>query len=125
MKAQLLLLIPALACSAPQYLHKGVVDGVEIGYRWNHPAGKPSELLLMMRNTTAEDKVVKAVIDLSYQGLTVETFEADTCIPAGRTFNGKVNGFYFVPERLTPDQIRSGDAVAELTSTAISNASCP
>lgn len=114
-----------LACSPTQYLHKGVQDGVELAYRWNHPPGKPSELLLKMVNTTAEDKHVDLVIDLYYQGLTVESLEADTCLKAGQTMNGKLNGIYFVPTRLTTDQIKNGDAKAELTRTTIDVSTCP
>ncbi len=114
-----------LACTPTQYLHKGVQDGVELAYRWNHPPGKPSELLLKMVNTTTEDKRVDLVIDLYYQGRTVESLQADTCIKAGRTMNGKLNGIYFTPTRLTTEQIKSGDATAELTRTVIEASTCP
>ncbi len=112
-------------CAPPEYLHKGVQDGVELAYRWNHPTGKPSELLLKMVNTTDQDKNVALIIDLYYQGLTVETLTADTCLPAGSTMNGKMNGIYFIPERLSTEQIKSGDATAELTRTNIENGTCP
>lgn len=119
------LVLATVSCAPPEYLHKGMQDGVELAYRWNHPTGKPSELLLKMVNTTDQDKDVNLVIDLYYQGLTVETLTADTCIKAGRTMNGKLNGIYFVPTRLTTEQIKSGDASAELTNTTIENGTCP
>ena len=72
------LFLSLVACAPPEYLHKGVQDGVELAYRWNHPAGKPVELLLKMVNTTEQDKEVSLIIDLYYQGLTVETLTADT-----------------------------------------------
>jgi hypothetical protein len=125
MKRHLALLALLMAgCAAPQYLHKGVHDGVELAYRWNHPPGKPSELLVRMRNTTEADREVHLTIDLYYQGRTVETLTADTCIKAGRTMNGKLNGIYFVPTRLTTEQIKSGDAVAEMTRTEVVAATC-
>ena len=125
MKRTLPLLLLALgACSAPQYLHKGVQDGVELAYRWNHPPGKPSELLVRMKNTAAEDRSVHLVIDLAYQGRTVESLTADTCIRAGQTLNGKLNGIYFVPTTLTAEQIKSGDAEAELTRSEIGRTAC-
>lgn len=113
-----------MGCSAPQYLHKGVYDGVELAYRWNHPTGKPSELLVRMENTATTDREVHLAIDLYYQGRTVETFTADTCIKAGRTMNGKLNGIYFVPAQLTTEQIKSGDAVAEMTRSEVAAGTC-
>ena len=125
MKAILLLVVLLTACSTPQYVYKGVQEDVELGYRWNHPTGKPSELLVRLKNTAAEDRSVSLVIDLSYQGLTVETLELDTCIRAGQTMNGKLNGVYFIPTRLTTEQIKSGDALADLTKTVIAKSNCP
>lgn len=125
MKGPLLLYALLVAgCSAPQYLHKGMHEGVELAYRWNHPVGKPSELLVRMKNTTTADREVHLTIDLYYQGRTVETLTADTCIKAGRTMNGKLNGLYFVPAQLTTEQIRSGDATAEMTRTEVTAATC-
>ena len=98
---------------------------MELAYRWNHPPGKPSELLLKMVNTTTEDKRVALVIDLYYQGRTVESLEADTCLKAGQTMNGKLNGIYFIPIAMTTEQIKTGDATAELTRTMIEPGSCP
>jgi len=124
-----LLLLPFLfspdASAQSRFIHKGELNGVEMAYRWNHPTGKPSELLLKLRNTTNEDRRVSLVIDLYYQGHTVEVLEADTCIKAGRTMNGRLNGIYFVPTRLTPEQIGSGDAEAELTRSLVEPAICP
>jgi hypothetical protein len=101
-----------------------VQDGVELAYRWNHPPGKPSELLVRMKNTAAEDRSVHLVIDLAYQGRTVESLTADTCIRAGQTLNGKLNGIYFVPTTLTTEQIKSGDADAELTRSEVGRTAC-
>lgn len=125
-----LLLVPPLlalaGCKGPEWLQKGVHDGVELSYRWNHPAGKPTELLLRMHNPTSEDRAIDLAIDLYYQGRTVETLSADTCIRAGQTMTGKLNGIYFIPERVTTEQIKSGDAKAEVTRTqARPVARCP
>lgn len=119
------LVLLAFACAPTQYVHKGVQDGVELAYRWDHPVGKPSALLLKLVNTTVEDKEVDLVIDLSYQGRTVESFTADTCIKAGHTMNGRLNGIYFTPTTLSAEQIKSGDASAELTRTTITKSTCP
>ena len=78
-----------------------------------------------MKNTTQEDRHVSLVIDLYYQGLTVEVLEADTCIKAGRTLNGNLNGIYFIPQRLSSEQIKSGDAEAELTRSEVTPETCP
>lgn len=121
----LLFLVPAALCAQSKFIHKGERNGVEMAYRWNHPMGKPSELLLKLKNTSEEDKHVDLVIDLYYQGLTVESFAADTCIKSGATLNGKLNGIYFVPQRVTSEQIRSGDAEAELTRSVVQNGTCP
>ncbi|HNR54099.1 MAG TPA: hypothetical protein PKJ19_02955 [Flavobacteriales bacterium] len=122
----LLLLVPPLQVAAQKgFIHKGEREGVEMAYRWNHPVGKPSELILKLKNTTQEDRHVSLVIDLYYQGLTVEVLEADTCIKAGRTLNGKLNGIYFIPQRLSSEQIKSGDAEAELTRSEVTPETCP
>jgi len=115
----LVLLLAFSGCAPVQYVQKGTQDGIDFAYRWNHPAGKPSELILKMTNTTTEDKRVDLVIDLYYQGVTVESLEADTCIKAGATMNGKLNGIYFIPERITTAQIKDGGATAELTRTMV------
>lgn len=120
-----LLLVALCGCAPTKYIQKGTFDGVEVSYRWNHPKGKPSEILLKMTNTTAEDKQVDLAIDLSYQGRTVETLRTDTCIRVGQTMNGKLNGVYFIPEQLTTEQIKSGDAAAELTNTTVEGTTCP
>jgi hypothetical protein len=120
-----LLLVALCGCAPTQYIQKGTFEGVEVSYRWNHPTGKPSELLLKMTNTSVEDKQVDLVIDLQYQGRTVGSLRADTCIRVGQTMNGKLNGIYFVPEQLTTEQIKSGDATAELTNTTVEGTTCP
>ncbi|MBK6371646.1 MAG: hypothetical protein IPF64_18025 [Flavobacteriales bacterium] len=51
--------------------------------------------------------------------------ELDTCIRAGRTMNGKLNGVYFIPTRLTTEQIKSGDAVAEMHGRINGKSICP
>ena len=113
-----------VSCGTSQFVQKGVMDGVEVAYRWNHPAGKPSELLLKLKNTDTEDRRIHMIVDLYYQGRTVETLIADTCIRSGQTLNGKLNGIYFRPEQLTTEQIKSGDAQAEVTKTEVSTGSC-
>lgn len=118
-------LVSLAGCAGPQYVYKGVHDGVELSYRWKHATGKPSELLLKMTNTATEDKQVALVLDLYYQGRTVESFEADTCIKVGQTLNGKLNGFFFVPQRLSTEQILSGDGTVEMTNTTIVPGVCP
>ena len=120
----IMLLLLAASCAQKNWLYKGSHDGVDISYRWNHPVNKPSELVLRMQNTASEDKRVEVVIDLFYQGRTVETLLADTCIRVGQTLDGKVNGIYFVPERLNTTQIKDGGTNVELTNTGVSSAVC-
>lgn len=123
----LLLLIAGCACISPafgQFLSKGTHEGVEIAYRWRHPKGKPSELLLKLKNTAEADKRVSIAIDLFYQGLTVESFEADTCVRAGQQLAGRLNGFYFIPERISTEQIKDGSAEVEVTRTIVTNEPC-
>jgi predicted RecA/RadA family phage recombinase len=108
-----------MGCAAPQYLAKGTHDGVEVAYRWSHPANKPSELLLRLKNTTENDKQIELVIDVAYQGRTVESLSADTCIKAGQELNGKLNGIYFIPTRVTTQQIKDGGVDVDLTRTTV------
>lgn len=124
-QAALLSILLLVSCAMPQYVSKGTQNGVEIAYRWNHPVGKPSELWLRLKNTTEQDKHLNLGIDLYYQGRTVEMFEADTCLRAGQLLNGKLNGIYFVPERVTTAQIKDGSAEVETTRTLIETAGCP
>lgn len=119
-----LVLILLCGCSGPQFLYKGQQDGVDIAYRWKHVPGKPTELLLRLENKAMEDKRMELVIDLYYQGRTVESLLADTCIKVGQTLNGKVNGFYFKPEKVSTEQIKSGEVNVEITRTMIEAAEC-
>lgn len=108
-----------------QFISKGTHEGVEIAYRWRHPKGKPSELQLRMKNAAATDKRISLGIDLYYQGLTVESFEADTCLHAGQQITGRLNGFYFIPQRLTTAQIKDGGADIDITRTVVTDEPCP
>ena len=119
----LVLLLPSL--SFGQYTSKGTQNGVEIGYRWNHPVGKPSELLVQLKNTEAQHKHVELAIDLYYQGRTVESLEADTCIRSHQSLTGKLNGIRFVPERLTREQLKDGGAEIDIVRTVITAQPCP
>jgi hypothetical protein len=112
-------------CAHAQLVEKGRINGVDVAYRWRHPTGKPSELLIRLENTEAHDQRVALHVDLIYQGLTVEIFEADTCIRAGAILNGRVNGIFFRPQRLTPEQLRSDDVQVDLTNTTVERGECP
>ncbi|MBK9596818.1 MAG: hypothetical protein IPO60_00475 [Flavobacteriales bacterium] len=128
MKKGLLLLLSTLllGCAAPKFIQAGQEDDVSVSYRWNHRAGKPSELLLKIVNASSSPQRMHLGLDLYYQAFTVEQFTADTCIPAGRTFNGKLNGIYFVPQKLTPEQAASPDTKVELTGYSVERSvSCP
>jgi hypothetical protein len=114
-----LLLLLCAGCAPTQYLHKGTYDGIGVSYRWNHPAGKPSELLLRLENTTDKDLRIDLEIDLTFQGRTVETFNADTCMRSGQVLNGKLNGIYFVPQQVTTEQIRTGGTDLGLARTTV------
>ena len=122
----LLALATAAGCKAPQFIQAGEKDGVSVDYRWNINAAKPPELLLKIANKSGSAQHLHLELDLSYQAFTVEQLTADTCIPAGRTFNGKLNGIYFIPKRLTPEQAASPDTKVDLTEfTATPVESCP
>lgn len=130
MKTQLrLALIAALTlvgCRTAQFLPGGEQDGISVDYRWNHRPEKPSELLVKISNTGPSAKRVHVGLDLYYQGLTVEEFMADTCIKAGRTLNGKVNGFYFIPQTLDAEQLASPDTQVQLTTLRVEEVDhCP
>lgn len=115
-----------LGCKAPQFVQAGQKDGVAVNYRWSHKEGKPAELLLKIVNASPSTQQLHLGLDLYYQGFTVEQFQADTCIPAGRTFNGKLNGIYFIPQQLTAEQAASPDTKVALTGfTTERTGSCP
>ncbi|HRN36484.1 MAG TPA: hypothetical protein PLV70_06480 [Flavobacteriales bacterium] len=123
----LLLAVPAAAgCKAPAFVQAGEADGVSVAWRWNHRPGKPSELLLKIVNTSSAARQLDVALDLSFQGFTVEQFTADTCIAAGRTYNGKLNGIYFIPHELTAEQAASPDCRVTLGKFNVQEkASCP
>lgn len=124
--APLAILLLLAACKAPQFIPAAQRDGVAVSYRWNHREAKPSELLLKIVNADSTAHALHLGLDLYYQGFTVETFTADTCIPAGRTFNGKLNGIYFIPQHLTAEQAASSDTKVELTEFSTrQEAACP
>lgn len=59
MKATCTLIALALtSCAAPHYVSKGTYQGVEIAYLWKHPAEKPSELWLRLKNLSDQDRKV-------------------------------------------------------------------
>lgn len=119
MKRSILPLLPIplllLGCKAPQFMQAGQKSDVSVSYRWNSKPGKPTELLLKIVNAGDSAQQLHLGLDLYYQGFTVEQFSADTCIPARRTFNGKMNGIYFIPKQITPEQAAGPDTKVELT----------
>lgn len=122
----LLLLLGITSCKAPQFIQGGVKDGVTVSYRWSHRPDKPSELLLKVVNDSPSAQQLHLGLDLYYQSFTVEQFSADTCIPAGRTFNGKLNGIYFIPQQITPEQAAGPDTKVQLTEFTVERLStCP
>lgn len=122
----LLSLLTISACAEAQMVQKGRINGIDLSYRWRHPAGKPSELLMRMENVELTDRRVTLQVDVSYQGRTVELFQADTCISAGAVLNGRVNGVYFRTGQLTRAQIESGDVEVDVTSTSVEETTnCP
>lgn len=124
--AYALLLVAVVACKAPQFTQAGQRADVSVSYRWNHPPGKPGELLLKIINNGDSARQVHLGIDLSYQAFTVEQFTADTCIPAGRTYNGKLNGIYFISRKLDAAQTASPDCRVELSEFSVEpRAVCP
>ncbi len=124
--ALLLAMLALPACKMPQYVQAGTKNDVAVDYRWNVPPDKPAELLLRLKNSGTSAQRIHIGLDLYYQGFTVEELTADTCIPAGRTFNGKLNGIYFIPKRITPEQASSPDTKVALTDfTAVPVGACP
>ncbi len=122
----LLLLLAITSCKAPQFIQGGEKDGVTVSYRWNHRADKPSELLLKIVNNSTSAQQLHIGLDLYNQAFTVEEFSSDTCIPAGRTFNGKMNGIYFIPKQITAEQAASPDTKVQLTEFTVAPiTTCP
>lgn len=121
------LILAAIALGAAghgQFVDKGTIDSVQVAYRWAFPKGQP-ELLLRLRNTASMDRQAALTIDLFYQGRTIETFEADTCIRASQALTGKLNGIYFRPKRITAAQVKDGSAEVDVTRTEITASPCP
>ena len=120
-----LFLLLAPSAAAQKFTSKGQVEGIAIGYRWSHSVGRPSELLLRLENTTTDDRQLSLELALSHQGFTVETMHADTCMEAGATLVGKMNGFWFRPSELTTAQIKSGAVDVEITRAVVNARQCP
>lgn len=103
-------------CNTPQFIQAGQKNDVAVSYRWSTKTEGPAELLLKIVNHGTSAQQLHLGLDLYYQGFTVEEFSADTCIPAGRTYNGKLNGLYFTSGKLTREQATGPDAKVDLTS---------
>lgn len=128
MRSTLLLsgLLLAASVGAQEFTPLGEQQGVTIAYRWNLPKKGGAELLLKVHNPGDSARTVHGTLDLQIDGFTNEVFTVDLCVPPGRALRGKFNGVYFVPQELTPEQIRSGAAHLELsTYTATAVPSCP
>ena len=123
--ALVLCLLLAPPAAAQKFTSKGQEEGIAIGYRWLHPVGRPSELLLRLENTTTDDRQLSLELALSHQGFTVETMHADTCMKAGSKLVGKLNGFWFRPTELTTEQIKSGAVDVELARAVVMVRPCP
>lgn len=108
------LLVFAATGRAQQYTSFGEQDSVTVSYRWRHRAGKPSELWLKIANASTVRRQVHAHLDLTSKGVIVEQFEADTVMGPGRTLTGKLNGFYFIPRTMTPEQLQAPSTAIEL-----------
>lgn len=127
----LIALCAAHVCSAQdQYETKVDNEHMEIQGKWKFPVKKgveqPGELLLKMVNKS--DAAVTVTFDLEYSlGVrNVETFIVDTCMKAGKTMTGKLNGLYFISSNLSNEQLKSEDfewAIESLQTEEID--SCP
>lgn len=112
------------------YTTKTSNDLIDIQAKWKYPVKKgveqPAELLLKVVNSS--DKLVSLTFDLEFSiGIqTAETFHVDTCVKAGKTMNGKLNGLYFVSGSLSNAQLKSDDfdwEINELSTAEIDT--CP
>lgn len=93
--------------------------GVEAAYRWSFPRSGPPELLLRLTNNSREARTMLLGLDVTRDLLTTQELRVDTCIRAAQVLNGKLNGFWFVPEGVDRAGIEGGSIGVVLTELAI------
>lgn len=111
-------LLFAMSCSAQKrgYTALGEQDSVLVGYRLNVRKEKPTEIWLRIENASKVRRHVYAQLVLQHEGVIVETFEADSLLAPGHTLTGKLNGFYFISQTLTSEQLQDPATSIELGS---------
>ena len=120
-----LLIILGPTISAQKYVRSGLEKGIQVDHRWKLPKSGPPELLLRISNTTEVHKQVHVTVDVAYQGMTREVFEADTCIRSHQVLDGKLNGILFISSALDGDGIRRGDVDITLDRLEVLDGECP
>lgn len=115
--AMAFILLTAQTCNTG-YTTYQKTEGVTFGYKWaeakNEEGEKVPALLLEVRNENAHDILYNLSVDFYYEGILRESGPLESCVPAGRTRKGKLNGVYLLSENFTSEQIEGSDFKLEL-----------
>jgi len=85
-------------------------DGVDFSNAWLKPGfteGKPVELLFKIKNNNKYAVLLTYSVDYYLNGELKESVELYYCLKAKKTATGKLNGLFFISEKLTNEQILS------------------
>lgn len=106
-------------------------DGLEISTKWGkaRDADGARRPALLLRIENHNDFAVSFGFDVNfyYEGILRETGGVDReCIDGLKSRIGKLNGVYFIPEKFTPEQLKSGDFHYSIDDVSVEkNPPCP
>ncbi len=119
MISRILIIAAFVSTSAACFGQKGYTqyikqDGLRMATKWAKAkdadgAVKPA-LLIAIENTNKEPVAFSYTINLYYEGMLRETASmSEECIVGLKSRIGKLNGIYFIPQKFTPEQLKSSD----------------
>lgn len=107
------------------------VDGLKISTKWGKARDadgvKKPALLIATENTN--DYAVEYSFELLFyaEGILRETGKIENeCLDGLTSRTGKLNGVYFIPQKFTPEQLKSSDSNFEIESITVTKVdNCP
>lgn len=108
------LFIGVTASAQSGYTSYMTKDGLKISTKWSKAKDaqgtKKPALLIGIQNTNEYSVVYRYTINLFYEGMLRESGQMEEiCIDGLKSRIGRLNGVYFIPEKFTPEQLKSTD----------------
>ncbi len=94
-------------------------EGLRLSTKWGNAKDadgqRKTALLIAVENTSGQALEYSYAIRFYYEGILRESGVMETeCIESRKSKVGKVSGTYFIPEKLSETQIKSGDFSYEI-----------